>query len=65
MGILALSPIWGMLLFKALRRRRRRTVGTDEERSAGAWDDVVDYATDTGLRAAPHWSRSGKTARTR
>ena len=49
-GVLVLSPIWGLLLFKALRRRRRRTVGTDEERSAGAWDDVVDYATDTGLR---------------
>lgn len=51
-GVAALvfSPIWGLLLFKVLRRRRRRTRGSDEERSAGAWDDVVDYAMDTGVR---------------
>lgn len=50
LGALVLSPLWGLLLFKALRRRRRRTTGSDEARCAAAWDDVVDYAADTGLR---------------
>lgn len=47
--ILVLSPWLVLLLVKLIRRRRRRRRGRHDERAAGAWDEVIDRATDLGV----------------
>lgn len=56
-GILVTSPLWLLLLIKARRTRRRRTRGTMDVRTAAAWDEVVDHATDLGVRVPVHSTR--------
>ncbi|KAB1647155.1 transglutaminase domain-containing protein [Pseudoclavibacter sp. CFCC 14310] len=41
-------PLWGVLLLKLLRRRRRRTRGTADQRVVAGWDEHVDNIVDAG-----------------
>ncbi|MBM0127431.1 transglutaminase domain-containing protein [Pimelobacter simplex] len=54
---LLLSPLWGVLLFKFLRRRRRRRAGDPTLRVTGAWSELADRARDLGVRPAPGATR--------
>lgn len=47
--LLALSPWLLLVLIKARRRKRRRTKGRHDMRAAGAWDEMIDRATDLGV----------------
>ncbi|MFC5728215.1 MULTISPECIES: transglutaminase-like domain-containing protein [Nocardioides] len=55
--LLVLSPLWGVALFKALRRRRRRKVADPTTRLAGAWRELTDRLGDLGVRTAPSATR--------
>ena len=46
-----------MLLFKFLRRRRRRKVGDATLRLTGAWRELADRMRDLGVRPAPGATR--------
>jgi hypothetical protein len=52
-AVTATSPLWGMLLVKRLRRRRRRTGGAPVDRISGGWREVTDRARDLGM-SLPH-----------
>ena len=54
--LLLVGPMGGIVLLKALRRRRRRQ-GPPAAALAGSWDEVVDLATDAGLRVPAHQTR--------
>ncbi|TNM47211.1 transglutaminase domain-containing protein [Nocardioides albidus] len=54
---LLLSPLWGVLLFKFLRRRRRRRVSDATLRLTGAWHELADRVRDLGVRPAPGATR--------
>lgn len=47
--LLVLSPWLLLLLLKLLRRRKRRKKGRTDMRVAGAWEELVDRATDYGV----------------
>ncbi|KAB2808949.1 transglutaminase domain-containing protein [Pimelobacter simplex] len=55
--LLILSPLWGVLLFKLLRRRRRRKAGDATVRLTGAWRELADRMRDLGVRPAPGATR--------
>ena len=46
--LLVTSPIWGILLAKFLRRRKRRTKGDSADRVLGGWHEYLDRVADTG-----------------
>lgn len=52
-GLLALllltAPLWLALVWKALRRRRRRSGGDAEDQIASGWDEFVDRCVDRGF----------------
>ena len=48
--LLLLSPIWGLLLAKRLRRNRRRRAGDPVVQLSGGWREVTDRARDLGVR---------------
>ena len=48
----ALSPLWGVVLAKHMRRRRRRSAADPMNRLSGAWREVTDQARDLGARAS-------------
>ncbi|KRA91524.1 MULTISPECIES: transglutaminase-like domain-containing protein [unclassified Nocardioides] len=54
---LLLSPLWGVLLFKFLRRRRRRRSGDATLRLTGAWRELADRMRDLGVRPTPGSTR--------
>lgn len=43
-------PLWGVLLFKLLRRRRRRKAADVTVQLAGAWRELADRMRDLGVR---------------
>jgi transglutaminase-like putative cysteine protease len=47
---LLLSPLWGILLIKFLRRRRRRRDPDPVARMSGGWKEIADGARDLGAR---------------
>ncbi|MFT4300086.1 MAG: transglutaminase-like domain-containing protein, partial [Aeromicrobium sp.] len=51
--ILLLSPLWGLLVVKLLRRRARRNAEDPAVRLSGGWREVTDRARDLGVRL-PH-----------
>ncbi|MFT4261762.1 MAG: transglutaminaseTgpA domain-containing protein [Nocardioides sp.] len=44
------SPLWGILLIKRIRRRRRRKAADPTARLSGGWKEVADRARDLGLK---------------
>lgn len=48
-GMLILSPFVAVVAAKARRARRRRRRGSEDVRTAAAWEEVVDRATDLGV----------------
>lgn len=54
---LLLSPLWGVLLFKFLRRRRRRKAADATVRLTGAWRELADRMRDLGVRPTPGATR--------
>lgn len=48
-GMLLVSPFVAIVSAKARRARRRRRRGPQDVRTAAAWDEVVDRATDLGV----------------
>ena len=54
---LLLSPLWGVLLFKWVRRRRRRRAADPSARLAGAWRELADRMRDLGVRPGPGATR--------
>ena len=48
--IVLLSPIWGLLLAKRIRRKRRRKAEDPIDRMSGGWREVTDRARDLGTR---------------
>lgn len=44
------SPIWGLLLAKRVRRRRRRSAPDPVARVSGGWKEIADRARDLGTR---------------
>jgi transglutaminase-like putative cysteine protease len=59
--VLAL-PVLIVLTVKSRRARRRRTSGAPAARVAGGWSEVVDRATDLGVRPAPGATRTETAA---
>lgn len=51
--LILLSPFAAISAAKARRVRRRRRRGAADVRAAAAWDEVVDRATDLGVRVPP------------
>lgn len=45
-------PLWGVLLFKFLRRRRRRKADDATTQLTGAWRELADRMRDLGVRPA-------------
>lgn len=56
------APFALIVFVKAQRSRRRRTRGTEDRRIAGAWEEVVDRATDLGVNV-PKSATRGEQAR--
>jgi hypothetical protein len=56
--LLAFGPFLVIIAAKASRRRARRRAGTAADRVAGAWDEYVDAAVDTGREAPATLTRS-------
>lgn len=52
-----LSPLWGVLLFKLLRRRRRRGADDATLRLTGAWRELADRMRDLGVHPPPGATR--------
>ncbi|TWH01833.1 transglutaminase superfamily protein [Nocardioides sp. J9] len=50
-------PLWGVLLYKFLRRRRRRRAPDATARLTGAWRELSDRMRDLGVRPAPGATR--------
>jgi hypothetical protein len=50
-------PLWGVLLYKFLRRRRRRKAGDATVQLTGAWRELADRMRDLGVRPAPGATR--------
>lgn len=50
-------PLWGVLLYKFLRRRRRRRAGDATVRLTGAWRELSDRMRDLGVRPPPGATR--------
>lgn len=59
LGVLALlfGPGLTMLWIKARRRARRRSAARPPDRFSGGWAEIMDTATDTGLRLPPAATR--------
>lgn len=55
--LLITSPIWGILLAKLLRRRRRRSKGSPNEKIIGGWQEYVDYLVDSGNDIPTNYTR--------
>lgn len=51
--LVVLGPGLVMLALKARRSKRRRLAATTSARVSGGWDELVDAATDLGLRLPP------------
>lgn len=51
------SPLWGVLLYKGLRRRRRRRASDPTLRLTGAWQELADRTRDLGVRPGPGTTR--------
>ena len=51
------------MTLKALRRKRRRTKGREDSRAAGAWDEVIDEATDLGVTVTTGATRQEQARR--
>lgn len=47
--VLLTLPLWGVLVYKAVRRRGRRRRPSAAGRVRGGWDEYVDAAVDAGL----------------
>lgn len=62
-SFLALSPLLLLIVMKALRRKRRRTKGREDSRAAGAWDEVIDEATDLGVTVTTAATRQEQARR--
>lgn len=60
---LVLLPWLLLLLLKLRRRNRRRSTGRNDQRAAGAWDEIVDRATDYGVPVAPDLTRRDQARR--
>lgn len=54
---LLLSPLWGVLLYKFLRRRRRKKSSDATSRLTGAWRELADRMRDLGVRPTPGSTR--------
>lgn len=54
---LLLSPLWGVLLFKFLRRRRRKRADDATDRLTGAWRELADRMRDLGVQPTPGATR--------
>ena len=61
-AVIVVAPFALIVFTKAHRSRRRRTRGTEDRRIAGAWDEVVDRATDLGVNV-PKAATRGEQAR--
>ncbi len=48
--VLLLSPVWGLLLVKRWRRKRRRRATNPVVRLSGGWKEITDRARDLGTR---------------
>ena len=55
-------PIGLILLFKARRRKRRRSAPVMSDRISGGWDQIVDRAADLGFRPAQRLTRTETAA---
>lgn len=53
LGLLLTLPLWGILVYKAVRRRRRRKASDPTDRLSGGWRELTDRARDLGVRL-PH-----------
>lgn len=56
-ALLVTSPIWGILLAKFIRRRRRRNQDDPNEKIMGGWREYVDYLVDSGEDIPPYATR--------
>lgn len=52
-----IGPFFMIAALKSRRRRRRRTSGPLADRVSGGWSEVIDLATDLGLRVPPPATR--------
>lgn len=57
-GLLVMSPFIAIVVAKARRARRRRRRGPQDVRTAAAWEEVVDRATDLGVLVPPKDTRT-------
>lgn len=56
-ALLITSPIWGILLAKLIRRRRRHNQDDPNEKIIGGWREYVDYLVDSGRDIPPYSTR--------
>lgn len=54
---LLLGPFLLIALLKGRRRDRRRTAGRIADRISGGWSEIIDLATDLGIRVPPQATR--------
>ncbi|MBR5950388.1 MAG: transglutaminase domain-containing protein [Actinomycetaceae bacterium] len=56
-GLLITSPIWGILLAKIIRRRRRYNQKDPNAKILGGWNEYVDHLIDSGEDIPPYLTR--------
>lgn len=56
------SPLWLVLGYKAIRRRRRRTHGDPAHRISMGWREMLDLSTDLGVRPVTAGTRREQAA---
>ncbi len=61
--LLLLSPLLLLIALKLRRRIRRRKRGPLDARAAGAWDEVIDQASDLGVSVTPAATRQEQARR--